>query len=386
MRELYTEIRIAAPRERVWQLIVDLAGYERWNPFIIRASGVPSPGHEIRIRMRPPGARAMNYTLKTLALDEGREFRWLGKMGMRGILDGEHIFELRDDGSGGVTLVHREYFRGILVPFVWNAFLNTKLRHGFELMNEHLKNEAEGRMSPPHAAASLTVDSLPRSQPWVDRLAQRAIYFVLRGIQRTLRVRQVNIEARRQAEAHHPSRRAFVMALWHERAIPTVLGLPHQGFRSMTSLSRDGDVAAYVLERFGFCPVRGSSSRGGRAARAESEDWVRAGEPAALTVDGPRGPRHRCKSGAVLIASAAGAAVLPVVVRASREWVLNKTWDKTKIPKPFANLTVIWGRPIFPPPGLEADSQREALQTLCRAVDDELRRIDELADSQGLAD
>lgn len=143
MRELFTEIEIAAPRARVWELLADLDGYVHWNPFIIHASGTPRPGSEIRIRMHPPGGTAMDYCLRILVFEPQREFRWLGKMGIRGVLDGEHIFELHDSPGGGVRVVHREYFRGVLVPIVWHFFLNTKLRRGFEQMNLALKAVAE---------------------------------------------------------------------------------------------------------------------------------------------------------------------------------------------------------------------------------------------------
>src|SRR5215210_9363232 len=42
MKELHSEIEINAPAQRVWEVLTDFASYPQWNPFIRRASGVPT--------------------------------------------------------------------------------------------------------------------------------------------------------------------------------------------------------------------------------------------------------------------------------------------------------------------------------------------------------
>ncbi len=88
----------------------------------------------------------MDYRLTSLVCEPQREFRWLGTMFFKGVLDGEHIFQLETIDDCTVRLIHREYFSGVLVPFVWRFFLNTKLRRGFEMMNDRLKAVAESRI------------------------------------------------------------------------------------------------------------------------------------------------------------------------------------------------------------------------------------------------
>jgi hypothetical protein len=71
-----------------------------------------------------------------------KEFRWLGRLLIPGIFDGEHIFEIKDNGDRATTFVHREIFRGILVPVLWNK-LAQDTENGFVSMNESLKLRAE---------------------------------------------------------------------------------------------------------------------------------------------------------------------------------------------------------------------------------------------------
>jgi hypothetical protein len=53
-----------------------------------------------------------------LVADPGRELRWLGRLLMPGIFDGEHRFEIHETEPGRVTFVQGERFSGVLVPFV----------------------------------------------------------------------------------------------------------------------------------------------------------------------------------------------------------------------------------------------------------------------------
>ena len=70
------------------------------------------------------------------------EFRWVGHLLVRGLFEGEHIFEISASAAEGVRLVHREEFRGVLVPLFWSS-LDTHTRQGFEAMKAALKKRAE---------------------------------------------------------------------------------------------------------------------------------------------------------------------------------------------------------------------------------------------------
>ena len=51
MRQLRAEIEIAAPPERVWEVLFDFDAYPEWNPFIRRISGSPREGEKLEVRI-----------------------------------------------------------------------------------------------------------------------------------------------------------------------------------------------------------------------------------------------------------------------------------------------------------------------------------------------
>jgi hypothetical protein len=141
MKELRKEIAIAAPPERVWEVLTDFESYPSWNPFIQSIAGRPAEGEKLEARIAPPGGRAMRFRPTVLKAEPPRELRWLGHFVFGGIFDGEHIFQIEPSGDGGSRFVQRERFGGVLVP-LFGAMLG-KTEQGFVAMNEALKQRAE---------------------------------------------------------------------------------------------------------------------------------------------------------------------------------------------------------------------------------------------------
>lgn len=143
MREVRTEIMIGAPAQRVFQILIAVERYHEWNPLIVSARGKVSPGKKLDICIRLRGKPDLPYVVQILRVVPNQEFVWIGRMKIKGILDGTHSFELFTDGANRVRVVQREEFRGLLVPLVWRTFLDTRMREGFEAVNRNLKELAE---------------------------------------------------------------------------------------------------------------------------------------------------------------------------------------------------------------------------------------------------
>jgi len=116
--EIHTEVQIDATAQEVWDVLTDFPSYGEWNPGFESAEGRAEVGTTLHITFARTGGRTMTMHPTVLVADPGREFRWIGRLLMPGIFDGEHRFVIREDKPGRVTFVQEERFRGILVPFL----------------------------------------------------------------------------------------------------------------------------------------------------------------------------------------------------------------------------------------------------------------------------
>ncbi|WP_040339381.1 SRPBCC domain-containing protein [Candidatus Blastococcus massiliensis] len=132
-----TEIDIEAPPGSVWAVLTDLPGYAEWNPFIPSASGAVAPGERLTLRLQPPGGRALPIKPTVTEATEGAVLEWLGHLGVAGIFDGRHRFELHPTGQG-TRLVQSEDFSGVLVRPL-RGFLDGGTLAGFRAMNDALR-------------------------------------------------------------------------------------------------------------------------------------------------------------------------------------------------------------------------------------------------------
>lgn len=139
-REIHTEVVINAPASRVWQVLIDFEAYQHWNPFIHSVSGIVKPGNRISVQMLL-GNRTMTFRPTVLAVEHGKELRWLGHLFIPGIFDGEHSFVINPVGENQVLLIQSEKFNGLLVLFSGGLLETTE--RSFKAMNQAIKERSE---------------------------------------------------------------------------------------------------------------------------------------------------------------------------------------------------------------------------------------------------
>lgn len=213
------------------------------------------------------------------------------------------------------------------------------------------------------------------SSPAARRLLARLLGCFVRALFVTLRPEYLQ----RQLECQIRNRRSPILfTFWHGRMLYFVKLYEFLGSRVtvLVSHSRDGELVAQLLARFGFHITRGSSSQGGARGLLAVVDKVRSGMDACFTPDGPRGPRYQVKPGLVLVAKRTGAAILPMTFGARRRRALP-SWDAFLLPLPFSRVVVIYGEPIYVP----ANASAIDLEIKRREVEASLRRITETADN-----
>ena len=142
MRTITTEIAIAAPPGRVWEVLMDFDTYPEWNPFITVIAGDPAPKGRLDVSISPPGGTSMRFRPSVTAHEPERFFQWLGSLGMRGVFDGRHSFRLSPTEQG-TRFEHREDFTGLL-SFMMAGSRREQTEAGFRTMNEALKSRCEG--------------------------------------------------------------------------------------------------------------------------------------------------------------------------------------------------------------------------------------------------
>ena len=141
MKVISSSIEIAAPPERVWLVLTDFAAYAQWNPFIQSLSGTLAVGERLSVRINPPSGKAMTFKPTVLMVEDNRKLRWMGRLLLPGIFDGEHHFELAPTTSGS-SFKQEERFTGILVR-IMGASTFEQTQRGFVEMNKALKQRAE---------------------------------------------------------------------------------------------------------------------------------------------------------------------------------------------------------------------------------------------------
>jgi len=226
-----------------------------------------------------------------------------------------------------------------------------------------------------------TVDILTKGEQSVDRrflrhLGKHILWIVTWLLCKSLRVRVVNSGVLSSLESKGGK---YVLAFWHGSMLYIWYHHRKHGLAALVSKSEDGEILSRTLRHWGYKVIRGSSSAGGHEAMDLMADALRAGHALAITPDGPRGPYHVMKMGAVRLAQKTG---VPLILCASkfRKRILLRSWDRFEIPVPFSDGVLIYGEPVMIQPSLSGE-----------ALDAELRRIEKMlcaldAEAQQLVD
>ena len=226
------------------------------------------------------------------------------------------------------------------------------------------------------APAGETTGPISRRFSLRQRIALRAIiaagYWLIRLIGPTLRVCVSCEEGAQQTIDQRP----LIVSFWHACMIPATYVCRNIGVRVMSSNSYDGEYMGRIIRKFGFVPVKGSSTRNAVRAllglrRALEEGWT-----VAFTLDGPRGPRYQVKPGPVALARSAAVPMSTFHMAVDRAWVLN-TWDGLMIPKPFSRVLLRFGK-LIPVPSGATDEELASYQ---QQLQDALDRVREFAEA-----
>ncbi len=143
--------------------------------------------------------------------------------------------------------------------------------------------------------------------------------------------------------------RPFLVACWHQDMffnfaylVKAISGRP---LATIISQSKDGALAAFVMEKLGAQVLRGSSSRGGKAALDAIVANIRTtGAIGMLVCDGPKPPARTAKIGIALLARRTGLPVIPLRSWSAWGFTFRKSWCRFYMVCPFSRAG-LWSAP-----------------------------------------
>lgn len=216
--------------------------------------------------------------------------------------------------------------------------------------------------------------------PFVQGAAAFLLRLYLGLVYRTTRWTLVGAEQGLSA----PPGGAAILAFWHERLPLAALGwrlarrrvADAGGRRAQVLISRhrDGRLIADIVRPFGIDVVHASSSQGGAAGLRQMLRILAEGGVAVITPDGPRGPVRTAAPGVAQLAALSGVPVLPCAVASSR-MKLAGSWDRMRIPLPFARGFAVVGAPVR----VAREDAMAALPAIAAALNAACDRADALA-------
>lgn len=169
-----------------------------------------------------------------------------------------------------------------------------------------------------------------------------------------------------------------IAVFWHSSYLSLFALASGRPVTVFTSRSFRGKVIASICCAFGYAPSLLPPGRQGynhmRKVLSEKQENARHSALIGIAVDGPLGPRHTVKPGALHMAARIGAVVMPISVTSHPNWTIKQRWDRFKIPLPFARVTLRVGSSIHVPKTFGSD--HDGVVQLRQRVHDQLNGKD----------
>lgn len=128
---------IAAPPERVWEILTDAAEYSAWDSGV-QVEGRFLPGETATLRAEISKSRT--FAVKVTEFVPPRHMQLSGGMPL-GLFRGVRDYELTPAADGATEFRMREVYSGLLTPLIWRSMPDlgpsfTRFAHGLKARAE----------------------------------------------------------------------------------------------------------------------------------------------------------------------------------------------------------------------------------------------------------
>lgn len=139
-----------------------------------------------------------------------------------------------------------------------------------------------------------------------------------------------------------------VVAVFHDEFIPVFYHMNNSNSVVLASSNHAGFCGAKILKEWGHDIIYLTSKKKGKKALEELVKKVKQGKNVILNPDGSKGPRHKMKAGAVVLAKKANVP-LYLVSPKYKGFRINCTWDRFLCPLPFSSVYFNYTKMIIDP-------------------------------------
>ncbi|MBN1300936.1 MAG: lysophospholipid acyltransferase family protein [Melioribacteraceae bacterium] len=178
-----------------------------------------------------------------------------------------------------------------------------------------------------------------------------------------------------QVESLMNSGQNFIIAFWHGKMLLPWYIFRDRSYTALISRSKDGNLLANLLHSWNYRLIRGSSRDGSKEAFNKSSEAAAEGNTLLITPDGPTGPPHKMKAGAVIISQRNNIPIILLGIGYSEYYSL-KSWDKFMIPKPFSKAVCVFSDPAI----IEKNDDRDKTDLEIKMCEELLQKIDKEAE------
>ncbi|MEW6679915.1 MAG: DUF374 domain-containing protein [bacterium] len=202
---------------------------------------------------------------------------------------------------------------------------------------------------------------------FADKILPIGAEAIIQGISKSLKLKVMGEEMVKDLD------RRVLYAFFHGRQFLLVWYMRKRNIALLSSLSRDGEIQAKILKRFGYEIVRGSSARGGAEGIIGLKNKVLQGFDIGLAVDGPKGPCYSVSDGVIFLAKKLNLYIVPLTSSSYPSWTFKNAWDKYQMPYPWSKAIILFGKP-YKVEG-EIEEEKESLKERLILLTEEAERM-----------
>ena len=137
--KIATEVAVQASPDKIWNTLIDFAGYPEWNRFLKAVNGQAAPDAPLVVDLQYYGKPLRKLSGQVTGFMPPKYFSWAWKHKFGAwFLATEHVFRIKETDSGKVIFFQEMYCTGLGLKFRRRDVQQT-VRLSLERLNDDLK-------------------------------------------------------------------------------------------------------------------------------------------------------------------------------------------------------------------------------------------------------